>query len=258
MACKVDDTSLQECQAGFEKLAGLLKQIHEDNVAYRAKAIQRDQEIQNWNNANLIQLQYLEQGRTAPGGHIFNASGQLVNCNSVGASDCYLGAKCNCFDGRVSEDQRRCTACGFGKCDCTGGTGGSCHTPCSQLTHSDVSTYQGQYNNWLAANPKPAPLPPYTPVQVTVGDMICAQCTQCQEFTEIQAQNVSFDNINQAMQCVGKMQNKLEADKAAAAAAAAEAKAATEAKAKTKKILIIVLIILMLIAISAGVFFFIK
>lgn len=250
MSCHVDDTSLQECQAGFQKLADLLKQINADNIAYRTKSVQRQQEIQSWENQNAIQLQQLEQGKTAPGGYVFDANNQLVNCNTVSASDCYIGAQCNCFDGRVNDNQRRCTACSFKKCDCTAGSGEPCHTSCDQLRHSDVSTYQAQYNAWLAANPKPAPLPPYTPVQVNAGDMICAQCTQCQDFTQIQAQNVSFDNINQAMQCVGKMQDKIAANKAADQQQAA-------AGSSMKKVIIILLIIIILVAVGVGVTLFV-
>jgi hypothetical protein len=251
--CKVDPTALKECQESFEKFATLLKQINDDNIAYRKRSEDRNFQISQWDDQHRLQLQRLEAGKTASPGHVFMPDGSQANCATLGASDCYIGAQCNCFDGRVSEAQRRCTSCGFKKCDCTAGTGGSCQTPCAQLTHSAVSTYQGDYNNWLIQNPRPAPLPPYTPLSVNAGDMICAQCTQCQEFAEIQAQNISFDNVSQAMQCVGKMQNKLDADKTAEAAAAAKAasdkKAAEAAEAGKKRLLKILLVLVLIVAI---------
>lgn len=156
----------------------------------------------------------------------------------------------------ASEASRRCQACGLaGGCPCTAGLGGSCHQPCSSFNRSPYSMYQPTYDAWLQNNPRPAPLPPYTPVSITIGDMICAQCTQCVEFREIAAETITLDNLNQAMNCVNKMQQKIKeekerqrAEEEARLKAEAEAKAAAEAAAaKTaaiKKGLIALIVIL--------------
>lgn len=78
--CHADETALQQCQEGFDKLAKLLKQIHDDNIAYRARAEQRNHEISRWDDAHRLQLQYLEAGKSAPPGHVFVAPNQLHRC----------------------------------------------------------------------------------------------------------------------------------------------------------------------------------
>jgi hypothetical protein len=78
--CHADETALQECQEGFNKLAKLLKQIHDDNIAYRARAEQRNREISNWDDQHRIQLQRVEAGKTAPPGYVFVSPSQLHQC----------------------------------------------------------------------------------------------------------------------------------------------------------------------------------
>ena len=78
--CHADETALQQCQEGFDKLAKLLKQINDDNIAYRARAEQRNREIAAWDDAHRQQLQLLEAGKTAPPGYVFLTPSQLYQC----------------------------------------------------------------------------------------------------------------------------------------------------------------------------------
>lgn len=78
--CHADETALLKCQEGFDKLAKLLKQIHDDNIAYRARAEQRNREIADWDDRHRQQLNLLEAGKSAPPGHVFITPTQLHRC----------------------------------------------------------------------------------------------------------------------------------------------------------------------------------
>ena len=78
--CHVDETALLRCQEGFDRLAKLLKQIHDDNIAYRQRAEQRNREIARWNDLHRIQLARREQGKTAPAGHVWMPGNRLHRC----------------------------------------------------------------------------------------------------------------------------------------------------------------------------------
>lgn len=252
-SCNVSSAALTQCQQGFQQLTTLLQQASNDATAYQNQVNARNQEIQNWENQHAQQQQLLQAGFTAPAGSIFNNDGTVVNCTTRAATNCYLGAQCNCNS--AAEADKRCTACGFGKCQCTAGIGGDCSAPCSTFTTSTTSTYQAQYNAWLAANPEPAPLAPYVPTPINVGDIICAQCTQCQQFSQIQAQNINVDNISQAQQCVNLMQNQLNAQQAAAASPTASS---LSSLSTTKIILLVIVILLILSSIGVSIFFIVR
>lgn len=78
--CNVDESALLRCQEGFDKLAKLLKQINDDNIAYRARAEQRNREIAAWEDQHRIQLQRREAGKNAPPGYVFITPQQLHKC----------------------------------------------------------------------------------------------------------------------------------------------------------------------------------
>lgn len=120
----------------------------------------------------------------------------------------------------MSIEDQKCKGCGYPtNCDCTAGLNNYCGRCDPTWKTATVGLYDAQYDAWMKANPRPVkpvfdPQPP-----IVAGDFICTQCTQCQEFTNVTAGGTLSIDPSQAQQCIGKLQNKLEADKAAAAVA---------------------------------------
>lgn len=129
-----------------------------------------------------------------------------------------------------SEIQQKCTGCGYKKCDCTAGLDKICGRCDPSWKYNIPGTYDAQYNAWLRANPRPVK-PVFDPQpQLNSMDFVCTQCTQCQDFSGITAGGgINITDPSQVMTCIGKMQDKAAAEKAAANAAANAANAAANA-----------------------------
>lgn len=115
-----------------------------------------------------------------------------------------------------SAEVQKCKGCGIGGCACTAGLDTLCGRCDPSWKKNTPGTYDAAYSAWLQANPRPVkpvfdPQPP-----LNAGDFICVQCTQCQDFSNITAGGkVDITDPSQAMQCIGKIQDKIAADKAA-------------------------------------------
>jgi hypothetical protein len=128
-----------------------------------------------------------------------------------------------------SPQDQRCTACGYKKCDCTAGLDSQCRTCDPSYKYNIPGTYDAQYDAWLAANPRPVK-PVFDPQpDVTAGDFICTQCTQCQEFSNISAgKSLSINDAQQAMSCIGKIEAAVNSAQSSAAAQLAAENAAAQ------------------------------
>jgi hypothetical protein len=121
-----------------------------------------------------------------------------------------------------SMEEQMCRGCGYGGCPCTAGLDSICGTCNPAWKKSIPGTYDAQYEAWLKANPRPVkpvfdPQPPLNSM-----DFVCTQCIQCQDFSGITARGtVEIKDPTQVLQCIGRMQDKAEADRAAALAAQA-------------------------------------
>jgi hypothetical protein len=122
----------------------------------------------------------------------------------------------------MSIEDQKCKGCGYPtNCDCTAGLNNYCGRCDPTWKTAAIGTYDDKYDAWVKANPRPVkpvfdPQPP-----IVAGDFICVQCTQCQEFTNVTAGGNLQMDPSQAQQCIGKLQNKLDAAKAADAGASA-------------------------------------
>lgn len=128
-----------------------------------------------------------------------------------------------------SPQDQRCTACGYKKCDCTAGLDSQCGKCDPSYKYNIPGTYDAQYDAWLAANPRPVK-PVFDPQpDITAGDFICTQCTQCQEFSNISAgKSLSINDAQQAMSCIGKIEAAVNSAEASAAAQLAAQNAAAQ------------------------------
>lgn len=152
----------------------------------------------------------------------------MGNCDSKG----HVMNRCqSCYGGWTHNG-------GGGSCDCTAGLGKGCGgKSCASYKVNDPGAYDRQYSAWIVANPEPKK-PEYAPqVPITVGDFVCTQCVQCQDFSNITANELNVDNTSQIMSCIGKMETKIAEDDAAKADAATKSAAAKAdvAKATARK-----------------------
>lgn len=140
----------------------------------------------------------------------------MGNCNSYHP----VYQKCKSCYGKWSHDGKK-----FKSCKCTKGLDGTCSGgKCASWQTQTPGLYDVQYNNWLAANPKPVE-PKFVPFpEITAGDFVCTQCSQCQDFSNINASNLNIDDADQLMNCIGKMETALEEQEKTAAKEIAMAK----------------------------------
>lgn len=126
-----------------------------------------------------------------------------------------------------------------GGCDCTAGLDKVCGG-CNPVWKTNIpGTYDAQFNAWVKANPKPAPLVAPQPPQIGAASFACVECTQCQDFSGLTAQNVgsiNISDISQMQTCVGNMQSALDKQNTAAAIAAAQANTQAQMTAQQAKL----------------------
>ncbi len=132
-----------------------------------------------------------------------------------------------------SQVHQMCKACMGGwtdingvsdSCICTAGLDKVCGT-CNPVWKSNIpGLYDATFNAWVAANPKPAPLILPAPPQIGAASFACVQCTQCQDFSGLNATGVQggvvIKDISQVQTCVGNMQAALTSQQATAQQAA--------------------------------------
>jgi hypothetical protein len=152
-----------------------------------------------------------------------------INCNSAHP----VHQRCKACVGKYRHSEW--PADKFETCDCTLGLDHTCAPgKCAEWQKQMPGSYDAQYRQWMFANPEPVK-PEFVPMpDIVAGDFICTQCTQCQDFSKIVANDLNIDNASQVMSCIGKMEEVLsDQKKATAAAAAAAAKAASTTTATT-------------------------
>lgn len=121
---------------------------------------------------------------------------------------------------------QRCTACGYKKCDCTAGLDSQCGKCDQSYKYNEPGTYDAIYNEWVRNNPRPVK-PVFDPQpDITAGDFICTQCTQCQDFSNLNAgKSLTISDAQQTQTCIGKIEAAINSQQAAEAARQAEADA---------------------------------
>lgn len=205
MSCNVTPSNIEQCEQSIQFLS---QAIAEDNRKYQdyVNAQQNyNAAITSWTTAHEDQKLRLEQGKTAPGGYIWH-NGSLVNCNSV--EQCGAGGIRDCGrDRNCTMIQQKCTACIDKKCNCMSGASEYCGTCKNEYRYNTRSAYQDQYDAWIRNNPKPTAPAVYTR-QTNYPNILCQACTQCVEFSNINANNVKASDINQAQQCVANMRDQ--------------------------------------------------
>ena len=229
--CSVTNSSIQNCKDKLDYFQGIVEKNQE---CTEKRAI-----WQNQKNQYLAQISYLtaqrdaaansyELSKYAPDRHIF-MNDTLVSCNDIynrvntGIGTCYW-AQTYGYNGDkiLAEAIQKCTACSYlGNRACGNnvlpqniaapescgqwkysGAPNNDIKPLLANLNSQLSTAQQNYALWMQTTPEPVCQ------EISGVNIMCQECVQCTDVSNLSAQNNIQVQLQQAQSCVANMQLK--------------------------------------------------